>query len=127
RPIDGDEGFFLMAARLVSKGLAPYRDFFFIHGPAIPYFFGTWFSVVGPGWYAARVLSGLISIVIGMVVFEHLLRSTGRWGWALFGAALYATAGLALGWFSPVKSLGISALFAFCGAAVLAREGRRSI
>src|SRR5882672_3605054 len=68
RPIDGDEGFFLMAARLASKGLAPYHDFFFIHGPAIPYVFGTWFRLVGPGWYAARVLSGLISVVIGMAV-----------------------------------------------------------
>jgi hypothetical protein len=127
RPIDGDEGFFLMAARLVSKGLAPYRDFFFIHAPAIPYFFGTWFTIFGPGWYAARVLSALITIVIGMMVFEHLRGATGRWGWALVGVALYASAGLVLGWFTPVKSLGVSALFAFCGTAMLAREGRRSI
>jgi hypothetical protein len=127
RPIDGDEGFFLMAARLFSKGLAPYHDFFFIHGPAIPYLFGAWFRVVGPGWYAARALSGLISVVIGMALFEHLLRATGRRGWALFGAALFATTGLALGWFSPVKSLGISALCAFCGMAVLSREGKWSI
>jgi hypothetical protein len=53
--------------------------------------------VFGPGWYAGRVLSGLLSVVIGMVLFEHLLRATGRWGWALLGAALYATAGLVLG------------------------------
>src|SRR6476620_9274023 len=70
RPIDGDEGFFLMAARLLSKGLAPYRDFFFIHAPAIPYLFGTRFTVFGPGWYAARVLSGLLTVVIGMLLFE---------------------------------------------------------
>ena len=127
RPIDGDEGFFLMASRLVSKGMALYHDFFFIHGPAIPYLFGAWFRVVGPGWYAARVLAGLISVAIGMMVFEHLLRATGRRGWALFGAALFASTGLVLGWYSPVKSLGISALFAFGGMAVLAREGRRSV
>jgi hypothetical protein len=127
RPIDGDEGFFLMAARLFSQGLVPYRDFFFIHAPAIPYVFGTWFKVFGPGWYAARVLAALLSVVIGMMVFEHLRRATGRWGWALLGATLYASAGLVLGWFTPVKSLGVSALFAFCGTAALAREGRRSI
>jgi hypothetical protein len=127
RPIDGDEGFFLMAARLVSNGLTPYRDFFFIHAPAIPYFFGTWFRLFGPGWYTARVLSALITIVIGMVLFEHLRRATGRWGWALMGVALYATAGLVLGWFTPVKSLGASALFAFCGTAALAGEGKRSV
>ena len=127
RPIDGDEGFFLMAARLFAKGLAPYRDFFFIHAPAIPYVFGTWFRVFGPGWYVARVLAALLTVVVGLVLFEHLLRATGRRGWALVGVALYASAGLVLGWFSPVKSLGVSALLAFCGTALLAREGRRSL
>jgi hypothetical protein len=127
RPIDGDEGFFLMAARLFAKGLAPYRDFFFIHAPAIPYVFGIWFRVFGPGWYAARVLAALLEVVIGLVLFEHLLRATGRWAWALVGVALYASAGLVLGWFSPVKSLGVSALFAFCGTALLARQRRGSL
>jgi hypothetical protein len=126
RPIDGDEGFFLMAARLFSQGLAPYRDFFFIHAPAVPYVFGTWFRVFGPGWYTARVLSGLIGVGVGMLIFEYLRRATSRDGLGFLGVALYAASGLVLGWFTPVKTLGISCLFTFGGVWALARGGRRS-
>ena len=127
RPIDGDEGFFLMAARLISQGMALYKDFFFLHAPAVPYFFGTWFALVGPGWYAARLLSALIGIAVGLFLFEHLRHATGRWGWALLGTGLYAGAGLVLGWFTPVKSLGTSCLFTFAAVSLLSREGRRSV
>jgi hypothetical protein len=126
RPIDGDEGFFLIAARLFSRGLAPYRDFFFIHAPAVPYVFGAWFRVFGPGWYTARVLSGLIGVGVGMLVFEYLRRATSRDGLGLLGVLLYAASGLVLGWFTPVKTLGISCLFTFGGVCALARGGRRS-
>jgi hypothetical protein len=127
RPIDGDEGFFLMAARLISQGKALYKDFFFLHAPAVPYFFGTWFAVVGPGWYAARLLSALIGIAVGLFLFEHLQQATGRWRWALAGTVLYAGAGLVLGWFTPVKSLGTSTLFTFAAVSLLSREGRRAV
>jgi hypothetical protein len=127
RPIDGDEGFFLMAARLISEGRTLYRDFFFLHAPAVPYLFGSWFALVGPGWYAARLLSALIGVAIGMLVFEHLQQATGRWRWALLGTALYAMTGLVLGWFTPVKSLGASCLFTLAAVSLLARGGKRSV
>src|SRR3954468_3704484 len=99
RVIDGDEGFFLMAARLVSDGLRPYHDFFFIHAPMVPYAFGAWFKVATPGWYTARALAGLIAMGTGLLVFDHLRRVTGKDRWGLLGVALYIGSGLVLGWF----------------------------
>jgi hypothetical protein len=124
RLIDGDEGFFLVASRLVSEGLRPYHDFFFIHAPMVPYVFGPWFKLFGPGWYVARTLAGLVAVLLGVLVFDHLRRTTGKNGWALLGVVLYAGAGLVLGWFTVAKTLGLSALFMFAGTCALTRRGR---
>jgi hypothetical protein len=124
RLIDGDEGFFLMASRLVSQGLRPYHDFFFIHAPMVPYLFGPWFRLVGPGWYTARALVALIGLALGVLMFDHLRRTTGKGRWALLGVVLYAGTGLVLGWFTVAKTLGLSALFMFAGTCALTRRGR---
>ena len=40
RLIDGDEGFYLMASRLVFEHRVPYRDFFFTQTPLLPFVYG---------------------------------------------------------------------------------------
>jgi hypothetical protein len=47
RLIDGDEGFYLMASRLVFESRIPYRDFFFTQMPLTPYLYGSWMLVTG--------------------------------------------------------------------------------
>jgi hypothetical protein len=126
RLIDGDEGFFLVASRLVSEGLRPYRDFLFIHAPMVPYVFGTVFKVFRPDWYAARFLSGVVAVGSGLILFDHLRRTTGKPSWGVLGAILYAGNGLVLGWFTVAKTLGLSALFMLAGTAILARRGRNT-
>jgi hypothetical protein len=37
RLIDGDEGFYLLAARLVLQHKTPYLDFFYPQAPLLPY------------------------------------------------------------------------------------------
>src|ERR1700740_731179 len=39
RPIDGDEGYYTTAARLVWEGKTPYRAFFYPQGPLLPYIY----------------------------------------------------------------------------------------
>jgi hypothetical protein len=126
RLIDGDEGFFLVAARLVAEGQRPYHDFFFIHAPMVPYVYGALFRLVGSGWYVARALTGLIAVASGLLVHDHLQRTTGKARWALLGTALFAGSGMVLGWMTTAKTLGLSALFLVAGTCVLTRGGRRA-
>src|SRR5260370_28979638 len=46
RPIDGDEGFYTTAARLVWVGMTPYKDFFFQLVPLLPYLYSWFWSVL---------------------------------------------------------------------------------
>lgn len=57
RPIDGDEGFYTTAARLVWEAKIPYRDFFFQQAPLLPYLY-SWIWAIHPrSLVAMRLLS----------------------------------------------------------------------
>src|SRR5579872_3619535 len=47
RPIDGDEGFYTTAARLVWEGKTPYKDFFYQQAPLLPYLY-SWVWAIHP-------------------------------------------------------------------------------
>ncbi|MEN8184892.1 MAG: hypothetical protein ABFS46_20415, partial [Myxococcota bacterium] len=74
RPVDGDEGYYLMAARLVLEGGVPYRDFFFPQMPLLPYVYAAWLELLGASWYAGRALSVLLAATLGCLLFRHVLR-----------------------------------------------------
>jgi hypothetical protein len=42
RFIGGDEGFFLLASRLVLMHKKPYLTFFYVHAPLLPYVYTLW-------------------------------------------------------------------------------------
>lgn len=70
RPIDGDEGFYTSAARLVWEGKTPYKDFFFQQAPLLPYLY-SWIWAVHPrSLVAMRMLSaacgGLEVLLLGL-------------------------------------------------------------
>src|SRR5436190_21595989 len=72
RPIDGDEGFYTTAARLVWEGKTPYKDFFFQQGPLLPYLY-SWIWAVHPrSLVAMRMLSaacgGLEVLLLGLAL-----------------------------------------------------------
>ena len=47
RPVDGDEGYYVSAARLVWEGKIPYRDFAYPQAPLLPYIY-SWIWAVHP-------------------------------------------------------------------------------
>ncbi len=59
--VDYDEGVYVTAAALLSKGLLPYRDYVFLHPPGIVLFFAPW-AVGGPlfALKAARIVSAVV-------------------------------------------------------------------
>ncbi len=61
--LNQDEGWYLYAARLVSEGKRPYRDFFFTQGPVMPLAYGLLYRA----WAAAGVLGGrVLTAVLGL-------------------------------------------------------------
>jgi len=111
RLIDGDEGYLLMAARLVSEGQVPYRDFFLPQGPLLPVVFGAFFWGIGRSWLGARLLAGAIAVAMGWLVYRESLSVTRRHGAAVIATMLFAFSGPAIGWLTIVKGYGLSALW----------------
>ncbi len=60
RLIDADEGFYVLAARLVVQHKVPYIDFFYTPAPLLPYAYAAWLKLTGTSWFAARAFSGLL-------------------------------------------------------------------
>ncbi len=119
RLIDGDEGFYLMAGRLISEGKRLYTDFFFPQMPFLGWTYGAWFWLTGRSWYGARLLCSLLAAGTGLMVFELVLRSTRRKALALVAVALYLTSGYVGGWFVIAKSFAPTVFLLTAGVLLL--------
>lgn len=126
RLIDGDEGYLLYAARLVSEGRVPYRNFFFQQTPMVPLVFGGLFSVFGRTWTAARLLSAFVAVAIGTLVYEITLLQTKKARWAIVAVVLYAGCGFTVAWLPIVKTYGLAMLFLIAAAYCLVRGGSKA-
>jgi len=116
RPIDGDEGFYAMAARLVSEGRHLYRDFFYPQGPLLPYVYAPVVAVVGPSLRALRVVSALLSVLMVVPWLLMLARlQRGRIWWLLGSAGLLLLDPHLLIWNSTVKTFALCNLTASWG------------
>jgi hypothetical protein len=122
RFVDGDEGAYLAAAALTVDGAVPYHDFLYTQMPLLPYVYGAWTTIWGEDWYAARLLSVILAVALGALLFRHLTARFGR-GLALLGLALYASNSLVLVWFVTVKTYALTALLVFV-AYLLVERGR---
>ena len=116
RLIDGDEGFYLMASKLVFEHKVPYRDFIFAQMPLFPYIYGLWMQIIGYSWVSARMLSALLASLAGTVLYAQVCAATKRFGAGLLAVALFASSTLVFAWFTIAKTYALSAvllLFAF--------------
>jgi len=125
RLVDGDEGIFLAAVRLVGEGRALYHDFHFPQMPVVPYLYAAWMKLVGLGWYEGRLLSAVLAIGVGMLLHGHVASATRR-PWLAFGAtAALASSALFFAWFPAVKTYAAGGLFAFAAYVILEARPRR--
>jgi 4-amino-4-deoxy-L-arabinose transferase-like glycosyltransferase len=122
RVVDGDEGSYLLASRLVAHGTVPYTDFIYPQMPLLPYVYGAWSLLFGESWYAVRVLSALLAVGLGVLLYRH---SRGRFGAgpAAVGLVLFASSSLVFGWFTVVKTYAFSTLLLFAAYALVERRG----
>jgi hypothetical protein len=127
RMIDGDEGFYLLASRLVFEHKLPYRDFLYLQMPLLPYVYGLWMQIAGQSWLAARSLSVLLSACLGTLIYAHVRTRTGRPLAGLFAVALYASSADVLGWFVTVKTYALSCLLLFAAYALLNLKSRPTL
>jgi 4-amino-4-deoxy-L-arabinose transferase-like glycosyltransferase len=114
RPIDGDEGYYATAARLVSQGRTPYLDFFYPQMPLLPYVYAPAFKVVGSSLANLRLLSVVLG-VLSVFLWGLILRR--RWperpGFILAGLLLVAVNPYFLSWNVTVKTYALTNLAVF--------------
>jgi hypothetical protein len=94
----------------VRHGHVPYRDFFYEQMPLLPFVYGGWIGATGESWYSVRVLSALLAIAVGVVLYVHVLRRHGSRALASVGVCLYALSALVLGYFPIVKTFALASL-----------------
>ena len=113
RLVDLDEGFYLLASKLVSAGRVPYRDFFFPQAPGLPYVYGLWMVATGVSWWSARMLSALLSMGLGVCLFRHLLVLYRQPALAVAGTLLYLANAMVLAWQTVAKTYALADLLLF--------------
>jgi dolichyl-phosphate-mannose-protein mannosyltransferase len=119
RFINLDEGFYLLASRLVLQHKAPYLDFFYTQAPLLPYAYGLWMKLFGISWFSARHFSAALTIILGLLVYEHVCRETQRWIAGLAAVVLFASSTYIFAWFPLAMTFSLASLFLF-GAYVIA-------
>lgn len=124
RLIDGDEGFYVLASRLVSQGKVLYLDFFFQQSPLVPYVYGGWLKLFGVSWFSARALAALLTAITGALIYDHVCRETGKWIAGLCATVMFASSSLVFAWFPTVKTFSLGMAPIFLGYVLVARYTR---
>ena len=115
RPVDGDEGFYLMAAKLVASGRVPYSNFWYPQAPLLPYVYGGWQRLFGQSWYLERLLSCMLLVALGLLLYRHVSDRTSSRLFGVLAVLLFASTPLVFSWFVVVKTYALSALLLFVG------------
>lgn len=76
RPLDGDEGYYATAARMVSEGKTPYLDFFYPQMPLLPYLYAPAYKLAGSSLADMRLMSVVVG-VLSLILWGSFLRR--RW------------------------------------------------
>jgi hypothetical protein len=126
RFVDVDEGFYLIASRLVLLHRTPYLDFFYTQAPLLPYAYAGWLKLFGLSWTSARLFSAFLTTMIGLLIFEHVCRETRRWAAGLSAIMLYASATYIFAWFPAVKTFSLATLLFFGAYVLLVRQSSTS-
>src|SRR5258708_15114523 len=104
RPLDEDEGYYALAAKLVAHGKTPYTSFWYPQAPLMPYVYGGWQRVAQESWYALRGLSVLLTVALACIVYRYVVRRWASRRLALVAVVLLAATPLGFEWYPTVKT-----------------------
>jgi len=110
RYIAPDEGFYLMAAKLVMQGQSLYQDFFYPQMPLVPYLQGVWLRVFGVTWEQGRIFASLLTFLSAVVLYIAVRQWTSRI-FAIVAIVIFAGSGPILGWLPTIQTYNASTLF----------------
>ena len=85
----GDHGRDLYAFDAVMHGKLPYKDFWWVYGPLMPYYYGLFFKIFGV--HITSVLLGRALWVMGGSVFMYLAATCIMSPWLAFLASAWFT------------------------------------
>jgi len=68
-----DEGFHLLAAQLILKGMRPYLDFFHAQTPLYAYWNALWMRIFGDTWRTAHAVSAVCTTIALWLVGDYVL------------------------------------------------------
>ena len=122
RLIDGDEGFYLLASRLVLQHRIPYIDFFYTQAPLLPYVYAVWLKLFGISWFSARVFCAILSAAVGGLMYEHVSCETGSWVGGTVAVLLFASSSLVFAWYPIVKTFALAVLCLFAAYIIVVRN-----
>jgi len=126
RFIDGDEGFYLLASRLVLEHKKPYIDFLFEQAPLFPYFYALWMKCFGVTWTSARLFAALLTTLTGTLVCDEVWRQTRRWLLGVCATIMFANSMLIFGFFPVAKTFSLAGLLVFAAYVVVSRLSSKS-
>lgn len=126
RFVDGDEGFYLLASRLVLMHKRPYLDFFYTQAPLLPYAYALWMKAFGVSWLSAKLFSALLTAALGTLLCTEVLRHTRNWLAGITVVILFATSTLIFGFYPVAKTYSLTCLFLFAAYMLVARTSNSS-
>ncbi len=126
RFVDSDEGYFLLASRLVLLHKKPYMDFFFQQAPLLPYVYAVWLKLFHISWAAARLLPALLTSLLGLLLYEDVSRETRNWVAGSVAVVIFAGSALIFAWFPIAKPYSLAGLLLFAAYVVISRISENS-
>jgi branched-subunit amino acid transport protein len=128
--LNQDEGWYLYAARLVSFGQIPYRDFFFTQGPIMPYIYAAFHGLWSDGGIlGARIFTltlGFFAILFASATAAVVAKEGERKRAALICFILLACNLYHLYYSAIPKTYALASLFATSGFFLFASAYRKS-
>ena len=121
RLIDEDEGYYLMASRLVLEQRTPYLDFFYTQAPLLPYAYGLWMKLFGISWFSARDFSAALTTVLGVFIYTHVCFECKSRRGGLAAVILFSSSTLIFAWFPIAKTYSLATIFLFGAYMIVSR------
>ncbi|MDF7825671.1 hypothetical protein P4B35_16710 [Pontiellaceae bacterium B12227] len=115
--LNQDEGWYLYAAKMVSEGHAPYKDFAYTQGPVFPHVYSALFPIIGTfGVAGGRAITSVFGLLAALFAGLLVFRTSEKRGMALVAVFLLIACNVYQSYFTTVvKTYALCAFFLMSG------------